>query len=393
MFDYEVLSVGGFAPVTSYMNAEDYAAVVDSMHLAGGELFPVPIVLRIPERTAASWTPGQTTELLYTDQTILANLHNTQVISHPPHYDFVEHRLTPAETRAEFARRGWSTVVGFQTRNPMHRSHFELSKYAMRMAGKDAKLLLHPVVGETNPGDVSYPVRVRCYQKLLNHYDGDSALLSLLPLAMLMAGPREAVWHAIVLRNYGCTHFVVGRDHAGCKNADGKDFYGAFDAHALLDSVSAELGIAVVKSEFIVFARNKQAYLPLSQTSEEDDVANISGTELRRMLRAQEPIPSWFTFPEVAAELRKAFPAPRGRCVYFVGLSGSGKSTLATALKEKIQERAPQRAVTVLDGDIVRTNLSIGLGFSRIQTSICFSKCVHLSPRPTDPPTCAASAL
>jgi sulfate adenylyltransferase len=283
----------------------------------------------------------------------------------PPHHTFRHLRYTPEELRLEFRRRGWNRVVAFQTRNPMHRAHVELTRSAAAQA--KAHLLLHPVVGRTSPGDVDYFSRVRCYQAVLSHYPPDSAMLSLLPLAMRMAGPREALWHAIIRKNYGCTHFIVGRDHAGPgKDSRGKPYYGPYDAQQLAKEHEAEIGIEVVPFEEMAYCEDLGQYRPVSQIPNGSRILNISGTELRRRLREGLEIPHWFSFPDVIEQLRLSFPprARQGFTVFFTGLSGAGKSTIANILMAKLMELGG-RPVTLLDGDIVRKNLSSELGFSK----------------------------
>ncbi|HET9484150.1 MAG TPA: bifunctional sulfate adenylyltransferase/adenylylsulfate kinase, partial [Xanthomonadales bacterium] len=283
----------------------------------------------------------------------------------PRHYDFRHLRDTPADLRTRFGKLGWRRVVAFQTRNPMHRAHLELTFRAAQLA--EANLLIHPVVGLTKPGDVDHYTRVRAYEKLLGRYPEATTALSLLNLAMRMAGPREALWHAIVRRNHGCTHFIVGRDHAGPGNdSHGKPFYGPYDAQELVRRHEQELGIAMVPFEEMVYVRERAQYAPASDVKTGETVLNISGTELRRRLQEGLDIPEWFTFPEVADELRRTHP-PRheqGFTVFFTGLSGAGKSTLANALLVALLELGG-RPVTLLDGDIVRKHLSSELGFSR----------------------------
>ncbi|MGB5587381.1 MAG: adenylyl-sulfate kinase, partial [Gammaproteobacteria bacterium] len=230
-----------------------------------------------------------------------------------------------------------------------------------------ANLLLHPVVGMTKPGDVDHFTRVRCYENLLHHYPEQTTSLSLLPLAMRMAGPREALWHALIRRNYGCTHFIVGRDHAGPgKNSKGEDFYGPYDAQELMNQYRDEIGIEMVPFKMVVYVEDRAQYVPVDETKEGETVLNISGTEFRRRLQEGLEIPPWFSYPDVIQELRKTHP-PRhkqGLVVFFTGLSGSGKSTIANALMVKLMEQGGRR-ITLLDGDIVRKNLSSELGFSR----------------------------
>jgi len=256
-------------------------------------------------------------------------------------------------------------VVAFQTRNPMHRAHQELTLRAAREV--EANLLIHPSVGMTKPGDVEYYVRVRCYQALLDRYPKDSARLALLPLAMRMGGPREALWHALIRKNHGCTHFIVGRDHAGPGNdSDGKPFYGPYEAQELLTKFQSEIGIQMVPFQMMVYLEDEDRYIPQNEVKPGARVLDISGTELRRRLNEGRDLPGWFTFPDVAAELRRSYP-PRdqqGFTVFFSGLSGSGKSTIANVLRTKFLEMGG-RPVTLLDGDLVRKNLSSELGFSR----------------------------
>jgi sulfate adenylyltransferase len=284
----------------------------------------------------------------------------------PVHYDFCLLRRTPAQLRAELAADGWSRIIGFQTRNPMHRAHVELTLRALQEV-KDAHLLVHPVVGLTKPGDVDHYSRVRCYQAVVEAYPKGLAKLSLLPLAMRMGGPREALWHAIIRRNYGCTHLIVGRDHAGPgRNSAGKPFYGPYDAQALLGQFEREIGVTMVPSREMVFLRDEQCYVPEDGVPEGAAVTSLSGTELRRLLTDGEPIPSWFSFPEVVRELRRTHPAKsrQGFTVFFTGLSGAGKSTIANVLLVRLLEQGG-RPVTLLDGDVVRRHLTSELGFSK----------------------------
>ncbi len=286
-------------------------------------------------------------------------------LQRPIHYDYRELRHTPAELRGEFAKLGWRKIVAFQTRNPMHRAHQELTLRAAKKV--EANLLIHPVVGMTKPGDVDHYTRVRCYQALLPHYPQHTAKLSLLPLAMRMGGPREAVWHAIIRKNYGCTHLIVGRDHAGPgSDSKGNPFYGPYDAQELLQQHEEELGVTMVPFKMMVFVQEKDSYLPVDELPDGTKSVSISGTELRQRLADGKEIPDWFTFSEVAQELRRSHP-PRhrqGLTVFFTGLSGSGKSTIANALMTKLLEMGG-RPVTLLDGDLVRKNLSSELGFSK----------------------------
>lgn len=317
------------------------------------------------------------------------------------HIDFNEIRMSAKEARDSHKEN--ENVVGFQTRNPMHRSHYELTMYAMKMAAKNdksTKLFLNPVVGVTQECDVDYFTRVKCYKELMKVYKnkGINATLSLLPLSMRMAGPREAVWHALIRKNFGCTHFVVGRDHAGpsYKRVDGNSFYGPYDAQELLEKYAQEIGITPITSKFIVFSvENKKIDEKLEQypefkeghsnntdfmnlfrehegefnaidqvNKETHQIFNISGTLQRELLRKNKPIPDWFTFPNIVSLLRQSFSNNQGIVYYFVGLSGSGKTTLAKNLINYLRERTFTK-ITYLDGDVVRKELSKGLGFSK----------------------------
>ena len=406
--DLELLMNGGFAPLKGFLGEEDYNSVVDTMRLADGTLWPMPITLDVSEKFADEIELGQDIALRDQEGVILATmtvtdkwapnkaheaekvfgadddahpavnyLHNkagavylggpVTGIQQPVHYDFKARRDTPNELRAYFRKMGWRRVVAFQTRNPLHRAHQELTFRAAREA--QANLLIHPVVGMTKPGDVDHFTRVRCYEAVLDKYPAATTTMSLLPLAMRMAGPREAVWHGLIRKNYGCTHFIVGRDHAGPgKNSAGDDFYGPYDAQDLFREHQDEMGIEMVDFKHMVYVQERAQYEPADEIADKDNVTilNISGTELRRRLREGLEIPEWFSFPEVVKELRRTSPprSQQGFTVFFTGFSGSGKSTIANALMVKLMEMGG-RPVTLLDGDIVRKNLSSELGFSK----------------------------
>jgi sulfate adenylyltransferase len=301
-------------------------------------------------------------------------LHNTNPIylggtvtglEPPAYYDFKHLRDDPAMLRHKFHNRGWSRVVAFQTRNPMHRAHFELTSRAAKAA--EANLLLHPVVGVTKPGDVDHYTRVRCYEHVLRRYPEQTTEMSLLPLAMRLAGPREAVWHAIIRRNFGCSGFVVGRDHAGPgKNGNGGDFYEPYEAQQLVRRYEDELEIQMIPFEEMTYVPERGQFVPHNEVREGETPMTISGTELRRRLRGGIDVPEWLSFPEVLDELRRSFPARyrQGFAIFLTGLPSSGKSTIANALLAKLNEDGT-RPVTVLDGDVVRRHLSSELGFSR----------------------------
>jgi sulfate adenylyltransferase len=404
--DLELLMNGGFNPLKGFMSKADYDGVVENMRLADGTLWPIPITLDVSEKFAATVEPGQDIALRDQEGVILAILSVTDKwspdkareaeavfgaddlahpavnylhhaagpvylggaitgIQPPMHYDFRARRDTPNEMRAFFRKMGWRRIVAFQTRNPLHRAHQELTFRAAREA--QANLLIHPVVGMTKPGDVDHFTRVRCYEAVLDKYPAATTHLSLLNLAMRMAGPREAVWHGIIRRNHGCTHMIVGRDHAGPgKNSAGQDFYDPYAAQELFRQHQAEIGIEMVDFKQMVYVQERAQYEPRDEVEAGVTILDISGTELRRRLREGLDIPDWFSFPEVVAELRRTSPprSKQGFTVFFTGLSGSGKSTIANALMVKLMEMGG-RPVTLLDGDVVRKHLSSELGFSK----------------------------
>ena len=404
--DLELLMNGGFNPLKGFLSQADYNCVVENMRLVDDALWPIPITLDVSQGFADSVELGQDIALRDQEGVILATitvtdswlpnkareaemvfgsddlahpavnyLHNqagavylggpVTGIQQPVHYDFRGRRDTPNELRAYFHKMGWRRVVAFQTRNPLHRAHQELTFRAAKEA--QANLLIHPVVGMTKPGDVDHFTRVRCYEAVLDQYPSSTTAMSLLNLAMRMAGPREAVWHGLIRANHGCTHFIVGRDHAGPgKNSVGEDFYGPYDAQELFRSFESEIGVEMVDFKHMVYVQERAQYEPADEVEKGFTVLNISGTELRRRLSEGLEIPEWFSFPQVVSELRKSRP-PRdkqGFTVFFTGFSGSGKSTIANALMIKLMEMGG-RPVTLLDGDIVRKNLSSELGFSK----------------------------
>ncbi|KAJ3278464.1 Sulfate adenylyltransferase [Blyttiomyces sp. JEL0837] len=288
-----------------------------------------------------------------------------QAITMPPHHDYVESRYTPAELRALFKKLNWTRVVAFQTRNPMHRAHRELTVRAAR--DRNCNVLIHPVVGLTKPGDIDHYTRVRVYKAILPKYPQGMATLSLLPLAMRMGGPREALWHAIIRKNYGCSHFIIGRDHAGPgKNSQGKDFYGPYDAQELVEQYKSELHIDVVPFQMVTYVPELDEYFPEDQVPEGQKTLNISGTELRRRLKTGAHIPDWFTYPEVQTILRSQHPprSKQGFTIFFTGYWNSGASTIAQALHVSLNQSG-QRPTTLLLGDTIRSELSSELGFSK----------------------------
>lgn len=409
--DLELILNEGFFPLKGFMDSQDYEGVVHHMRLADGTLWPIPIVLDIQDKElekigkhkkialrdlervvlayldiAEVWQPDKEREALQVYGTTspehpgVAYLFNqtgkyylggvVSQVAMPKHYDFPSLRKTPQELKTLFKEHGYNKVIGFQTRNPMHRAHVELTIRAAQDV--NAHLLIHPSVGMTKPGDIDHFTRVKCYQKLLNYYPEGSTTLSLLPLAMRMAGPREAVWHAIIRKNYGCTHFIVGRDHAGPgKNSQGQDFYAPYAAQELVQAYSKEIGIEVVPFKEMVYVQEDQCYQPIDEVELGKTILTISGTQLRKMLREGLDIPDWFSFPEVLVELKKVYPprSQQGFTLFLTGLSGSGKSTLANALLIKLMELQDRR-LTLLDGDVIRNHLSSELGFSQEHRSL-----------------------
>ena len=403
--DLELLLNGGFAPLNGYMNSKDYLSVSDNCTLDNGELWPIPIVLSIPvdqinqdcksillldsyRRNVAEliieeiYEPDIDMECL---KVYGSNDDNHPYVSYLKslgkvyyiggkvqpkegisHFDFASFRLSPYDTK-EFVKT-YDRVLGFQTRNPMHNCHYHLSKRALDSIHSSNKLLLlTPIVGKSQDGDIDYSIRVRCYIHILEKYKKDNikVKLCLITLSMRMAGPREALWHALIRKNYGCTDFVIGRDHSGpsSKKKDGTSFYEPYEAHQFVNRYTNLLDINIILSENLVYDESIKSYV-LEENCKEENKKSLSGTELRKRLRNREEIPDWFTLPEIAKELEIS----EGICIYLIGLSGSGKTTIANRLKERLLEK--YRNITLLDGDIVRENLSQGLGFSKKDRSI-----------------------
>ena len=404
--DLDLLMNGAFSPLDGFMKEADYDGVCKDMRLESGVLWPMPITLDVTEAFAEQLKTGKRIALRDQEGVLLATMDVEEIwrpdlaseakhvygtnddlhpavaflqnrsnpvyvggrlygIEPPTYYDFKLLRDTPSELRGRFRKLGWRRIVAFQTRNPLHRAHQELTFRAAKEA--EANLLIHPVVGMTKPGDIDHFTRVRCYEHVLEQYPEQTTQLSLLNLAMRMAGPREALWHAIIRKNYGCTHFIVGRDHAGPGNdRNGKPFYGPYDAQELFKQYEEEMDITMVPFRNMVYVENKAEYLADDETQPTDKVLNLSGTEFRRRLQEGLDIPEWFSYPKVVEELRHAHPPKhkQGFTVFFTGLSGSGKSTVANALMVKLLEEG-SRPVTMLDGDVVRKHLSSELTFSK----------------------------
>lgn len=405
--DLELILSGGFSPLEGFMNQEDYNGVVENLRLKNGSLFSIPICLDVSKATIESKgaKPGArltlrdprddrhlaiiTVEDVYqpdkqkqadkvfggdpehpaikylyerTEQFCIGG--PVDAVNRLNHYDYMALRYTPAELRTHFEKLGWSRVVAFQTRNPMHRAHRELTVRAAR--ARQANVLIHPVVGMTKPGDIDHFTRVRVYEALMPRYPNGMAVLGLLPLAMRMGGPREAIWHAIIRKNYGATHFIVGRDHAGPgKNSSGVDFYGPYDAQYAVEKYREELGIDVVEFQQMTYLPDTDEYRPKDQVPSGTKSLDISGTELRRRLRTGGDIPEWFSYPEVVRVLRESNPprAKQGFTIFLTGYQNSGKNAIARALQVTLNQQGG-RPVSMLLGETVRSELSSELGFS-----------------------------
>ena len=404
--DLEMIANGAFSPLSTFNNQKDYEEILLNNKLSNGLVWPIPIVLDVPDQFLKSLDKNEYISLRNTEGFLLAilkvkefwapnkkeeanlvfksndpnhpgvdylfNHTNNNYISgelvpiqENKYFDFTHLRKSPQEVRDFFRLNNWKDVIAFQTRNPMHRAHFELTKLAMDE--HNSKLLIHPVIGISKPGDIDHFTRVKCYQHIIKYYPENSVELSLINLAMRMAGPKEAVWHAIIRKNYGCNRIIIGRDHAGPGvNAEGKPYYQPYDAQELIAQYQEELEIKMVPFKEMVFAKNKKTYLPLDKTEQDDSIEKLSGTQFKELLQQRTEIPTWYSFPEVIHELRKRFPKlhNQGLTVFFTGLSGAGKSTLANAIMYKLME-TEDRPITLLDGDIVRQHLSSELGFSK----------------------------
>lgn len=406
--DLELIITGGFSPLEGFMGKADYDSCLDTMRLADGALFPMPITLDVSRDQVSSLGLKEgarialrdprddnpiailtVSDLYDIDRTreaekvlgaddkahpAVAYLYSTvkdvlvggsvQAISKPQYYDYVEMRFTPAELRHHFEKVSWRKVVAFQTRNPMHRAHRELTVRAARQL--QANILIHPVVGMTKPGDVDHYTRVRVYSSLMPRYPKGMATLALLPLAMRMAGPREALWHAIIRKNFGVSHFIVGRDHAGPgKNSQGKDFYGPYDAQELVRQHTDELGIEMVPFQMMTYLPDADEYQPIDEVKPGTKTLDISGTELRKRLKTGAPIPDWFSYESVVKTLRESYPpkTSQGFTIFLTGLYNSGKDQIARALQVKFHEQGG-RSVSLLLGETVREELSSELGFT-----------------------------
>ncbi len=405
MFDIELLLNGAFSPLTGYLSRADYESVVESMRLSDGTLWPMPINLDVSEAFAEELGQGDQVTLRDPEGVVIANLtisdiwiadkeqealrvfgttddchpgvctllNDTQTVylggrlvgvTPPLHYDFQQYRKDPKALREHFAEQGLDKVIAFQTRNPVHKAHVIMMKRLM--AKHQANLVVHTAVGITKPGDIDHFCRVRCYEKIVDKFPAGSAEISLLPLAMRMAGPREALWHAIIRQNYGFSHFIVGRDHAGPgRNNRGGLFYGVTEAQDVVSSLQNELNIQILKAPFLRYVEERGEFCEEHELLSGEAGLYLSGAELKQLLCEGSEIPQWFSYPEVVEELNHTLPprSKQGFTVFFTGLSGSGKSTLANGVMVKLRERGG-RQVSLLDGDKVRKNLSSELTFS-----------------------------
>ncbi|KAJ2961323.1 hypothetical protein NQZ79_g3415 [Umbelopsis isabellina] len=412
--DLELILNGGFSPLEGFLNQKDYDGVVDNMRLADGNLWSMPITLDVSQEridalgikpavriTLRDPRDDQALAILTVDDVYrpdktkeAVNVYGADDVAHPAvhylhsiakdfyvggkleaiqppsHYDYVSNRFTPSELRAHFKKLQWTRVVAFQTRNPMHRAHRELTVRAAR--ARKAHLLIHPVVGLTKPGDIDHYTRVRVYKALMPKYPNGMAELSLLPLAMRMGGPREAIWHALIRKNHGVTHFIVGRDHAGPgKNSQGVDFYGPYDAQEAVEKYKDEIGIEIVPFQMVAYCPDTDEYMPADEVPAGVKTLNISGTELRRRLKQGLPIPEWFSYPEVVKVLRQAYPprATQGFTIFLTGLHASGKNSVARALQVSLNQQST-RSVSLLLGETIRSELSSELGYTKRERDI-----------------------
>ena len=404
--DLELLANGAFSPLEGFMCRSDYESVLDRMRLQNKILWPIPICLDISETLARTLEVGQSVALRDPEGFLLAVMHiddkwpvhkaqeaqavyGTQAIEHqgvqrlyhqvadeyiggkvevlslPIHYDSKQLRLTPREVRATYKRLGWQRVVGFQTRNPIHRPQFEMTIRAMREA--KANLLLLPLEGVARPGDFDHFTRIRCYRAIAKHYPPDAVILNLLPLSLRMAGPREAILHSLVAKNFGCTHFIIGRGHASPGADDnGRKFYPSAEAGKQAQILADEIGMEILSFDELVYLPFEDEFRSQDQVTNGAQTIALSGADFRARIRSGRKVPEWYTFPEVMDELHKAYPPPskQGLTVFLTGLSGAGKSTIAKVLYSRLQELG-DRPVSLLDGDIVRRNLSSQLSFSK----------------------------
>lgn len=403
LFDLEMLMVGGFNPLNGFNSKEEYESILSDMRLPSGHIWTIPIVLDVNEtfliepnenlllvdeygnplavmEVSSRWKADKEREAQWVYKTLDKNhpgvkylfdeikneyiggrIHKIQL---PPRHDFEHLRFTPDQLKNQFKRKNWKRVIAFQTRNPMHKVHFELIRRAHKKSG--APVLVHPVVGMTKDGDIDYVTRVHTYETVCKTYGKDFTMLALLPLAMRMAGPREALWHMLIRKNYGVTHLIIGRDHAGPgKDEKGEDYYKPYEARDLAIAYSKEIGVEVLPSDELVYSEDRKSYICLDDLKSGEKIMSISGTEFRSRLDSGQEIPSWFSFPEIVDLLTKSYRTrkKKGLAILLTGLSGAGKSTIANHLVGQITE-VYNKPVTLLDGDIIREYLSSELGFT-----------------------------
>jgi sulfate adenylyltransferase len=407
LFDLELILNGGFSPLKGFMTQEEYKSVVENGTLPNGLCWPIPVYLDVPEETAQQlsadqpialrdmegfllaimtvsdiWQPNKTREAksIYGSEDTahpgVAQLMETERkyyiggtilgLQQPVHYDYKMLRLNPADSRAFFQRMGWRRIMAFDTYKPLHNAHKEMALLAARR--NKVNIFMHPIVGLTHPGDIDHYARVRCFEAIIKTFPADSVILGLLPLAMRMAGPKEALWHAIIRKNYGCTHFMVAPDHADPFTSSTRErFYTRGAAQQYVAEHEQTTGITMVEFKKMAYLPARAQYLPIDQIEEEEThPLELSATELKRRLDLNLDIPNWFSPPEVVEVLKKAYPprSKQGLTIFLTGLSGAGKSTIAKVLMSRFLQMG-DRPVTLLDGDIVRKNLSSELGFSK----------------------------
>ena len=406
--DLELLVTGALSPLTGFMHQKEYESVINNTSLLDGTVWPIPYYLDVTEEQAESikvgdvvalrdvegympaimiveskWSPDKnkeaesiygTTDVEHPGVDYLLNVvgdvylgGRVSAIQLPFHYDFEGLRFTPAELRQHFDKLGWRTIVAFHTSKPMHAVHYEMTMRASKQA--NAHILIHPVVGMAKPGDLHYYSRVHCYEAILKQYPKSLVTLALIPMAMRMAGPREALMNAIIRQNYGCTHYIIGTEHAAPPNVrdSGKRFYATGASQRYVEKYKRSIEIEIIDIEELCYDEDKERFITRTDGKQAlCSSESFSNTHVLNSLLRQEEIPKWVTFPEVLAALQQSYPprSQRGLTLFFTGFSGSGKSTLARIIYAKFIEEG-KRPVTLLDGDVVRLNLSSELGFSK----------------------------
>jgi len=407
LFDLELILNGGFSPLKGFMTQKEYDSVVEKGTLPNGLCWPIPVYLDVPEKAAEQLSIDQSIALRDMEGFLLAIMTISDIwqpdkcreaesiydsadpthpgvaqllesekkyyiggtilgLQHPVHFDYKMLRLNPVDSRAFFQRMGWRRIMAFDTYKPLHNAHKEMALLAARQ--NKVNIFMHPIVGLTHPGDIDHYARVRCFEAIIKTFPADSVILGLLPLAMRMAGPKEALWHAIIRKNYGCTHFMVSLDHADPFSSSPKErFYPRGAAQQYVADHEKATGVTMVEFKKMVYLPARAQYLPVDRCREDEtQTLELSATELKRRLTFDLDIPAWFSPPEVVRVLKKAYP-PRSRqglTIFLTGLSGAGKSTIAKVLMSRFLQMG-NRPVTLLDGDIIRKNLSSELGFSK----------------------------